>query len=519
MHEITQFTPLGWIYVLRGVPWDNTYRNTRWFDSQGEQQQYFIGKRVYTFDHTTPVRPGVPLRLPVNMSRIYDCDYIMFQNTNYSEKWFYAFITDIRWVSINSCEVDYDLDMVQTWLFQYQIEQCFVVREHSSTDMPGDNLIAENLELGEYMYSGMQGTGMFEHYVYLAAATVDKEGNDAVGGLYSGIYSGLEYNIFTDATSLNEYIDAMVSDSKGDAIVSISMYPLHFIDEKGSEQADVDSFKVDKGNGYSQTIDGYSPRNKKLLTHPFNFLFCTNLAGMAAEFPYEYFTTPDCEFLIFCDMSPQPTATLVPVSYKGAAQNFNEKLTMDGFPMCPWATDTYKAWLAQNGSSTAITTMGGAFSTLGNLFSGNIGGAVNGALSIAQTVAKVKATQALPPQAHGAAGNTAMVAIGKKDFYFYRCTITAQYAKIIDDYFQMFGYATNRVKRPNFHTRLGWNYVETRDAVVLGTAPQNACSKMESILNTGITFWHDDLIGTYNRNNGIVSTSTQGGEADGEKEA
>lgn len=508
MNEITQFTPLGWIYIIQGVPFDSSYKHTRWFESEGEQHQYFLQKSTSHWNNATPVRPGQPVRLPCNMNQIYRANYIMYQNTNYNNKWFYAFITDIKWLSVNSCEVYYELDVIQTWMFDFVYRECFVNREHSSTDMPGDNLIEEGLELGEYIFESQSGTGKFINWRYLVAATVDGTGADAVGGIYAGVYSGLAFNVFSSPSALNTYLETLVDSNKGDAIVSITMFPEAFIAEKGSAAATTKTISQPKSNGYSTaTIDGYSPKNKKLLTYPYNFLFCSNLAGAYANFPYEYFSSENCQFKIMMDMTANPTAIIIPLYYKGVSENYNEKLTMDGFPQCSWTTDTYRAWLAQNGSSTAINTMGTAFSGVASLLSGNIGGAVGSGFSIAETLARVKATEALPPQAHGAAGNSAMLAYGKKDFYFYRCTIRSEFAEIIDDYFQMFGYATHLVKIPNFHSRTYWNYVETKNAKVQGQAPQTACKVMEEILNSGITFWHDDYVGTYNRLNSIRTTS------------
>lgn len=503
MHEITQFTPLGWIYVIQGVPFDSSYKHTRWFESEGEQHQYFLQKSTSHWNNATPVRPGQPVRLPCNMNQIYRANYIMYQNTNYNNKWFYAFITDIKWLSVNSCEVYYELDVIQTWLFDFNWRECFVVREHSSTDIPGDNLVEENLELGDYVFEDQSGTGKFESWKYLVAATVDSTGADAVGGIYAGVYSGLTFNIFDSPSSVNTYLETLVDSNKGDAVVSITMFPAPFIASKGSPTALSQPVTRLKQNTWSQTINGYAPWNKKLLTYPYNFLFCTNVSGAYANFRYEYFSTDACTFELICDMTANPTAVLVPLNYKGILQNFNEKLTMDGFPQCSWTTDTYKAWLAQNGSATAIHTMGTAFSGVASLLSGNVGAAVGSGFSIAETLARVKATEALPPQAHGAAGNSAMVAFDKKDFYFYRCTIRSEFAQIIDKYFQMFGYATHKVKIPNFHSRTYWNYVETKNAKVQGIAPQTACKAMEDILNAGITFWHDDSVGIYSRYNPI----------------
>ena len=40
------------------------------------------------------------------------------------------------------------LDVMQTWYFDYTMRKCFVVREHTNDDTIGNNLIEENLATG-----------------------------------------------------------------------------------------------------------------------------------------------------------------------------------------------------------------------------------------------------------------------------------------------------------------------------------------------------------------------------------
>lgn len=508
-HEIIKIVPEGKVFIYENIPWDNTYKHLRWYDGDDVLNKLNFPV-LYEYYQTAPIRPGQPIRLPVNSAKLVNANYMAFQNTNFTDKWIYAFITDIRWINVNACEFDYEIDIFQTWQHSYIFQPCFVVREHIQEDMPGNNLVNENLELGEYTFTEPFRTHKFDKYSYLMAATVDPDGNDSEGGLYTGIYSGLSYNVYDTPEEVNFTIDKLVSDSKGDAIVSLTMYPRQFVKSKGSLSPDTVLIQIPLRNGPGAGIDGYQPKNRKLYTYPYNFLFCTNLSGGHANFQYEYFnknnpSLAECQFRLVCDMTPNPTAMLVPKDYKGIAENFNEKITLEGFPQCAWITDTYKAWLAQNGSSTAITTMGNAFSGVASLISGNLGGAVSSGLSIAQTVAKVKATEALPPQAHTAAGNSTLVSLGEKDFYFYRCTIREEYARIIDNYFDMYGYATHLVKPPNIVGRLHWNYVETKNSIVLGSAPDYARRKMQKILDNGVTFWHDNNIGNYMQHNPPVT--------------
>ena len=61
---------------------------------------------------------------------------------------------------------------------------------------------------------------------------------------------------------------------------------------------------------------------------------------------------------------------------------------------------------------------------------------------------------------------------GRNGFSFYKMSIKQEYAKIIDDFFSMYGYKVNEVKIPNVTGRTNWNYVKTIDANILGDIPQ-----------------------------------------------
>lgn len=80
---------------------------------------------------------------------------------------------------------------------------------------------------------------------------------------------------------------------------------------------------------------------------------------------------------------------------------------------------------------------------------------------------------------------------GRNGFSFYKMSIKQEYAKIIDDFFSMFGYKVNEVKIPNVTGRQNWNYVKTVDANILGDIPQEDMQKLKDIFNSGVTFWHN----------------------------
>ena len=89
--------PNSTIRLLKDVPIDESYENTLYFASESAQRTYFLSltpKHIMT--QCTRVRDGV-IRVDKLSDEILDCNYMMFQNTNFSNKWFYAFIDDVRY--------------------------------------------------------------------------------------------------------------------------------------------------------------------------------------------------------------------------------------------------------------------------------------------------------------------------------------------------------------------------------------------------------------------------------------
>ena len=94
------------------------------------------------------------------------------------------------------------------------------------------------------------------------------------------------------------------------------------------------------------------------------------------------------------------------------------------------------------------------------------------------------------------------VSSGKQQFYVGRMSITAEYAKIIDDYFTRFGYGIKRLKVPNRSSRPHWNYVKTAGCTISANVPADDERKICGIYDKGITFWKNGSeVGNYALNN------------------
>lgn len=504
-------TPNTTIILLKDVPLDNTYRNTIYFTQLSAQTSFFSSKMKYRLDKGSYQRIQNVVRIGINAESLYDCNYLMFQNTAFGSKWFYAFITDVEYKNNDMSEITFELDVMQSWFFDYTINMSFIEREMSVSDNIGDNLVPENLDIGtlQYYYQGIT-TDMLANEIIIAA-TFDENMDDATGDLYGGIYSGIKYNRFLTAEEANAFIEQATAQNKSNGIVSIFMYPLSFFPNSGARDPITKQVTRDKK---IDTISGYTPKNKKLFTFPYNYLLCTNNEGNAANFRYEFFESANCTFDLVGCVSCTPEFALIPTNYKGSERSYVEQLTLGNYPQCAYNVDTFKAYIAQNANrlglktTNAIAQVAAGAAVIGTTAgAGALAGAgliANGLNTVVGQLAANADIASLPPQAGGATSSDINFVNKIKAFNFYNVQVTEEFARIIDDYFSCYGYATHRIKVPNRVIRPHWNYVKTANVSLTGSIPANDMAKLRQIYDAGVTFWRNGSeVGQYNLDNSI----------------
>lgn len=499
------------IRLIKNCPLDTTYEHTIYFNSKDEQTAYFSGLTKYTLTKQTYQRVNKNLmRVQYKADDLYDCNYLMFQNTAFGNKWFYAFIKRIDYVNNITSEIEYVIDVMQTWHFDYTLGQCFIEREHSRTDEIGDNTVPENLELGEYVTDDFDATNRIGELAIVIAATFDENYDDISGTRYGNIFSGLYYHVFDNTNAGAQDCADFISNAggKSDGIVSVFLMPKSFVTNTGESPK---NYNITKSKKITLTRrDGENVKNNKLLTYPYNFLYCTNLQGNSAEFHYELFSGDNCGFVLIGDMTATPCVILAPTNYKGAVTNYDEKITLSGYPQLSYNVDTFKMWLSQNALSLGINTLSTAVNGSTSIAADMTGLSamtppLSAALSVANSVAQVYVHSKMPNQARGGSGSSALAAFGLLDFAFMHKHIRPEYVSIIDDYFNMFGYATHRVKAPNRNVRPHWTYTKTAGCVAHGSVPCDDMDAICRIYNTGITFWKNgNEIGDYSLDNSIT---------------
>ena len=165
------------VYLL-DVPLENDYKNTLYFTSKANQQAYFQNNIVKSYTDFSYQRKDKLIRIPEIYDNLFNCNYVMYQNSNYSNKWFYAFITKMEYVNDGLTNVYIETDVMQTWAFDYDVKSSFVEREHVSDDTVGINTVPENVELGEYTSNGFERDNELNDLGYMIQVTENTTGDN-----------------------------------------------------------------------------------------------------------------------------------------------------------------------------------------------------------------------------------------------------------------------------------------------------------------------------------------------------
>lgn len=496
--EAMNIIPNTTIY-LYSLPLTGDYRDSIYFDSLTAQNNFFETNYSYKLDKYLYQRKDIgTLKVGIPANYIYMDNYMRFQNTSHSTKWFYAFITSIEYVNEETTLIHYEIDVLQTWMFQINYMECFIEREHTRTDYIGENILPENLERGPYIYDDPYYPSEQAEFAVVVAATFDKSMGDAYGGYAGGIYSGLAYNVFPYtagvAQTIGEFLAKATSNNKAEGIVSIFMIPRYFsgIDPEPDSTIMATMYRP-------KTFGNYKPRNNKLFTSPYLTIYVTNNEGGTADYPYEYFEDKDtARFSITGALSCVPQISIAPQFFKKVnGLNFNEQLTCGNYPQCAFTIDSYRAWLAQNQGSLTAGIIGDAINSFAgsaaNILTGNYAGAVSGTVnyltSVGNLCGQVTDMKTKPPQAKGENASQVNVANGIKGFQLYNAMITEEYARSIDNFLTLFGYSVNKLGTPCLKNRERYTFIKTRGANMVGSIPSDDLEKIRSIFDNGVTWW------------------------------
>ena len=532
-------TPDSSIRLLK-TPFEIDENNQLTFTTVTAQTNYFLGLSYIEEDNCSYQRKDNVIRFPAHIDTILEYNYVMYQNDNYTDKWFYAFITNMEYLNDNVTLISIETDTFQTWQFDIIYKNSFVEREHVNNDTIGLHTIPENLNIGEviceqtsedasYSISTGYWVGILSNY----EIEDNSDGNEVLpsnrGKQFAGI-SVLNNTVFgnqlflinivneSSFSNLALFIARTNSDGHPTDIQNIFIIPNAVVPLASTLTLHTASFGGQSFNWYTApkstsiktfnttitkrtSFTGFTPKNKKCFVYPYNYLFVSNNQGSNNIFKYEDFSTTNCVFENQLSMSVGVSGKLLPKNYKNMTNCDDESLALGKYPTCAWSSDAYTNWLTQNSVNFATSVA----TSVGNIATGNAN-PINIASSIGNTIDKFYQASLLPNIEGGQATGDVTWGSGRTCFTFREMRAKTEYLQAIDDYFSMFGYKVNSVKIPNVTGRTNWNYVKTINCNLLGDIPQEDMQKIKSIFDKGITFWHNPTTFLdYSQSNTIVT--------------
>ena len=520
-------TPQGQLYLCK-TKLENDYKNQLTFSSASAQLNYFNSVIEHTFDNYTYIKKDNVVKVGANIDEIIDCNYLFYKNTGFTNKWYFCFITNMEYVSENCTQITFETDCYQTWLFQIEYKQSFVEREHVNDDTVGLHTVPENLETGDYISCKLQPSFYSIPETCFVVATTEQI-TESYATFNQLLPIGLYYYGLTTLQGIQDLIKSLDEKGKGDTVNSVFVTLKDFfyswgtmtgIDGQISSSIRFDYSNEVEVNKVNYLGNDYVPKNNKLLTFPYSFLQVSNHSGQIVNYNWENFNLLDIasdgkiKFNIKGTITPGGSMKAYPINYNNILNDYDDNIVIGKLPIGAYNNDVYTNWLTQNGVNIGLNVVSsglqvasgvGMMATGGGALAG-AGNVASGILSIANTLGSVYQHSLIPDSVSGNVNcGDVNFTLGLTNLEFKRMSIKNEYARIIDNYFSMFGYKINRVKVPNITGRSNWNYVKTINCNFDGDIPQTDLNIIKTMFNNGVTLWHNpSTMYNYANSNGIV---------------
>lgn len=507
--------------ILEGIPFTADDKIVITFNSLAEQENYFEDFAIETFTNLSFVKGFLGKQVKVNaeIESLYYANYIMFNNSAYGDKWFYAYITGFEYVSDGCTIINFEIDYFQTYMHEIEFKPCFIQRQmcddrlisqgfrptfiETTEELPfeienyivydSDDIVFENWKVaivykpnlaienikGAFSYTSGNLNASNDTVIYKTVAN---------NGIFiaNKYYSGASVMFLSIGQNIDTQIQLLVMG--GYNILDIIMIPSEFT---GNTIAMTMSYTTDNPL-FSQPalIDGYTIRNRKTYCSPFCYLEMTNFQGQKTQYSFEYFgSTGGAPILFGIGLSCLPAleGVIYPFNYlkggKTGLDSYDSGISIGDTVHCMWNENAVAKYINKD----FIPDFGKALAGLTTLATGNpVGISMMGDLLDNTYKAMMKGDDNSQNLSKQPTLNLFLNKVGWRAKKYYSVDLYE-----IDTYFYRCGYQVNTVDIPNILTNSKFNYVKTKNAVVNGDIPIECKKKIQEMLDNGITFWHD----------------------------
>lgn len=432
-------------------------------------------------------------------------NYVAFSNPDYANMYFFAWIDKVNYISNSCTELEITIDVFSSWWDFITLQKCYVIREHPENDVYGANNLRESISVDDYIaQSSYTLSAKANKICFLFSearksdSTVENphyvspwEAYNEIGGI--PFIKGIPVTLWrvtaniTDVDVLMRYFNDYVNEGKANDLVGVFFY-----NDDGDKEMEISR---------PTKIGSYTPKYSKTLQYPYVKLAFSNNAGSYNELKFENFNNNTAVFKKESVNNYKGQCICYPYAYKNIETNTDCGLIIDNYPTIPMTVDSFATYLAQNSTTVALNSFASIAGTMTSVATGNPISAIAGAGGLINSLGNLLSAKSKPDSVVGASsGNLLNMALDKFNYLIEVDTCKEDVAKMVDDFFDYYGYLVNIIKIPNINSQ-AHNYVQIGNnsvAVYGENVPDNALVEINNCFIRGLTFWNNhNNIGNY----------------------
>lgn len=159
----TNVTPFSWAIQSRvtlcRVAWDDSYKDVVSFESPEKRNEYFdsLKSESIVLENYTYLKPNEPINIDVPFHKAYTYNYLIVDNPKTDDPddvtppRFYYFIEGAAMLNPSTTALTLQLDVFQTYLWQFRLGVCFVERGHLAMAAMHNRLESDKYNAAETM--------------------------------------------------------------------------------------------------------------------------------------------------------------------------------------------------------------------------------------------------------------------------------------------------------------------------------------------------------------------------------
>lgn len=533
------------------APWNSDLKNVQSYASRAEQISTIQGLLSHKYEHINIIRRDSDLILKGVNEDLTQCNYLMYQNADISNKWYFAFIDNVQYNSLNSVIISHTIDVWQTYQFDITYYKNLILRAHvaKSADTVGRWLAPEPISVApefERKHNVFNNLSWVPQYVLHSTSVFNNSTKKyEYKGNGTGATLSAEYGIFVDddddvqtvvknygklsaAEALksnddDEYsnwiADLLTGQTIDKAVKLISTTSISQLQDHRNELIGlyaIPAWVHDGSNKYatnaitSKSVSvtlptstlacGYAPRNKKMLSSLCKAYLFYNENGFKLPLKPELFTSGSPSFTVKSTELSTNGFILQIGSYADYTAKTNK---------ISYRCENRLGYDANTGLDKVLNTLTSAVgvvnavgSVASQAFVGNVGGAVQGAVGAVQQSINMIDALGQRGVSTGASGDIMSITEKRAMPVFADVSPTEAQCRYIDDYLDVYGYAINEIGKISTYmkNRSNWNYIQVANCNIKVSAPNDDVNKLKQMFESGVTIWHKNF-GDYDQTN------------------